>query len=168
MVTDRQQALPPSSRKGPMGRRRRPVREPVFVWWIVFGALALLALEQWSWRVLLLLLALWCCYEVALIPVNCRVQPNGGETCANPVRGRVFGCSRAHQEIKNDALWRLGGLSGNPFRKQPAADPNRETGELVWSPNSRGSMDIADRAVLLLAAAGTIIAIAGMAFGLTV
>src|SRR5262249_32330047 len=126
-----------------------------------------LALQTWSWRILLLLLALWCCYEVALVPLRCRIRPNGGEMCANPIRGRAFGCGKAHQEIKNDSLWRLVGLSGSPFREQPAADPNRDTGELVWSPTKRGMMDPSDRTVLVLAALGTVVVIAGTAFGLT-
>jgi hypothetical protein len=143
------------------------MREPVLIWWAVFAGLALFALGRQSWRVALLLLALWCCYEVALIPLRCRVRPNGGETCVNPVRGRAFGCSRAHQEIKNDALWRLAGLSGSPLRRQPMADPNRHTGELVWSPAVRGTMDAADRAMLVLTGLGTLVTIAGTAFGLT-
>lgn len=144
------------------------MREPVLVWWVVFAGLALFALAKSSWRVLLFLLALWCCYEVALVPLRCRVRPNGGEICPKPVRGRAFGCAKTHQEIKNDALWRLAGLSGNPFRKQPIADPNRDTGELVWSPIQRGTMDPSDRGVLILAALGTLVTIAGTAFGLTV
>lgn len=168
MATKQQHELPPSVRKGIMGRRRRPGREPTLVWWMVFTGLGLAALWWWSWRILLIELALWCLYEVAIVPKDCKVQPNGApQPCGEPVRGRAFGCGKAHQEIKNDALWRLTGLRGNPLRRQPPTDPNRDTGELVWSPDVRGRMDGADRTVLVLAAVGTVLTVAGMAFGLT-
>jgi hypothetical protein len=167
MVTNRQQAMPPSSRKGPMGRRRRPGREPAYVWWIAFAVLGVLALLAGSWRGLLLVLALWCCYEYVLVPLECRARPNGAQACPEPVRGRAFGCCTAHQQIKNDALWRTVGLGGSPRSKPPEADPNRDTGLLVWYPRKRGSMDPSDRVILIVATACTIAVIAGTAFGFT-
>ena len=150
------------------GRRRKRGRESPVLWWVVFAALVVLSVALWSWRLLLITLALWCLYEFTLVPRECRIRPNGAQPCGNPVRGRAFGCRRAHQEIKNDAFWRFAGIKANPLRKQPVADPNRRTGEVVWSPSYRGRLDSADRSVLLLAVLGTLVVVAGMAYGLTV
>ena len=150
----------------PIGRRRKRGRESPVAWWVVFGALVVLSVALWSWRLLLITLALWCLYELMLIPRECRIRPNGGQPCAEPVRGRAFGCRRPHQEIKNDAFWRFMGVRANPLRKPPPADPNRRTGEVVWSPAHRGALDRADRSILLLAVLGTVVVIIGMAYGL--
>src|SRR5262245_4189390 len=105
-----------SARKGNMGRRRRRRREPGYVWWIAFGGLAVAALLLASWRLALIALLAWCLYEFSLIPTVCRVMTRQGFACHEPVRGRLFACSSAHQQVKNDALWRAAGL-GNPFRR---------------------------------------------------
>lgn len=151
----------------PVGRRRKRGRESPVAWWVVFAALLVLSVALWSWRLLLITLALWCLYELILIPRECRVRPNGGQPCPEPVRGRAFGCRPAHQEIKNDAFWRFLGVRSNPLRRQPVPDPNRRTGEVVWSPSQRGDLDRSDRRILLLAVLGTIVVIVGMAYGLT-
>lgn len=152
------------ARKGTMGRRRRRWRESVIAWWAGFAVLAGVAGWQGSWRIALLGLALWCLYEFALVPTICRIMTRQGFACREPVRGRLFACTRAHQQVKNDALWRLVGLR-NPFRGQPEPDPNRETGQVVYSPSVRGRLAPADRAVILLAAASTVLTIAGMVYG---
>jgi len=168
MVTQPDNELPPASASGSKaGRRRRPGRESPAVWWGGFALLVVLGVAFWSWRLLLVTLALWCMYELALVPRECRIMPNGGPPCDQPVRGRAFGCRRAHQEIKNDALWRFAGVRTNPLRRQPIADPNRRTGEVVWSPANRGELDPSDRRILLFAVLGTIVVVAGMAYGLT-
>jgi hypothetical protein len=146
-----------------MGRRRRQWRESVYVWWAVFAVLGVVAVLTKSWRVALLGLLLWCPYEFCLIPTTCRVMTRQGYTCGEPVRGRLFACGRRHQQIKNDALWRLAGLP-NPFRKlsPPRPDPNRTTGVLVVSPPVRGRLVSSDRIVLTVAsliAVATVVAI---------
>jgi hypothetical protein len=156
---------PPVQRKGTMGRRRRRWRESVLVWWGVFAALLVAAWLLWSWRVALLALLLWCLYEFVLVPTICRVTTRQGFSCREPVRGRLFACNPAHQQLKNDALWRLAGLH-NPVRKKKVVpDPNRDTGVVVYSAAVRGRLAQADRAVLMLAGLGTLITIIGMLYG---
>ena len=43
-----------------MGRRRRRVREPAYVWWIGFGVLLVAAVFLTSWRLALIALLGWC------------------------------------------------------------------------------------------------------------
>lgn len=155
---------PPLTRKGTMGRRRRRWRESAIAWWAGFAALAAVAWLLRSWRIALLTLLLWCLYEFMLVPTICRVMTRQGFSCREPVRGRLFSCTPAHQQVKNDALWRLAGLR-NPLRKKPASDPNRETGVVVYSPSVRGRLAQADRTVIVLAAVGTLVTIAGMLYG---
>src|SRR5512139_93555 len=119
MVADPEKETP-LARKPTIRRHRRSRRESPLVWWIVFAALGLVALFLWSWRLLLITLALWCVYELCLVPTLCRVVTRQGVSCGRPVRGRVFGCEPGHQEMKTGALRRLIGL--RPPRKAPAAD----------------------------------------------
>jgi hypothetical protein len=147
-----------------MGRRRRRWRESALVWWAGFGLLLATAWWLGSWRVALLTLLLWCGYEFLLVPTVCRVMPREGFSCREPVRGRLFACTPAHQQVKTDALWRLVGLH-NPFRRRTAPDPNRQTGTVVYSPKVRGRLAQADRTVILLASAGTVVTIVGMVYG---
>ncbi|SEG85946.1 hypothetical protein SAMN04489712_118114 [Thermomonospora echinospora] len=147
-----------------MGRRRRRSRESALVWWAGFGLLLAAAGWQRSWRLALLTLLLWCGYEFLLVPTICRVMTRQGFSCREPVRGRLFACTPAHQQVKTDALWRLVGLR-NPRRKKAAPDPNRETGMMVYSPKVRGRLAQADRALILLASAGTLITVIGMVYG---
>ncbi|GLW65332.1 hypothetical protein Arub01_35760 [Actinomadura rubrobrunea] len=164
MVVHRNEQGAPRVRKGAAGRRRRRRRESALVWWGVFAALAAAAAWWRSWRLALLALLLWCLYELVLVPTVCRVATRKGLSCREPARGRLFACTPRHQEVKNDALWRLVGLR-NPARRPSAPDPNRETGVLVVSPAVRGRLGQADRALILLAAAGTLVTIAGMVYG---
>jgi ferric-dicitrate binding protein FerR (iron transport regulator) len=153
--------------KAAIGRRRRRRRESALVWWGVFAALVVAAWWLRSWRLALLTLLLWCLYELVLVPTICRVTTRQGFSCREPARGRLFACKPGHQQVKNDALWRLAGLR-NPFRKAPETDPHRETGTLLVSPVVRGRLAQADRALILLAAAGTLITIVGMIYGFDV
>lgn len=156
---------PHLTRKGAMGRRRRPGRESVTAWWIGFAVLAGLAVWLRSWRIGLLALLLWCLYEFVLVPTICRLTTRRDLYCREPVRGRLFACTRAHQQVKNDALWRLFRLR-DPFRaRRPQPDPNRETGEVVYAAPVRGRLVRADRTVIMLATAGTVVTIAGMFYG---
>ncbi|ACY96251.1 hypothetical protein Tcur_0656 [Thermomonospora curvata DSM 43183] len=154
----------PAPRRSGPGRRRRPGRESALVWWAAFALLLGAAWWLRSWRLALLTLLLWCGYEFLLVPTICRVSTRQGFSCREPVRGRLFACTPAHQEVKTDALWRLVGLS-NPFRKKRAPDPNRTTGKVVFSPKVRGRLAQADRAVILLACAGTLVTVVGMVYG---
>jgi hypothetical protein len=149
-----------------MGRRRRRWRESAYAWWAVFAVLGLITVALRSWRLALITLLLWSLYEFCLVPTNCRVMTRQGYTCLERVRGRLFACNAEHQQIKNDALWRLAGLS-NPFRKPPPPpDPNRVTGVLVVSPKIRGTLEQGDRIVLTVAALATVLTVAGMVAGL--
>lgn len=119
-----------------------------------------------SWRLALLTLLLWCLYEFCLVPTTCRVMTRQGFTCLERVRGRLFACTAEHQHIKNDALWRLTGIS-NPFRKPPPPpDPNRVTGVLVVSPKIRGRLAQTDRIVLTVATVATLATVVGTVVGL--
>jgi hypothetical protein len=139
-----------------MGRRRRQWREPGFVWWIAIGGLLVAAVLFSAWRLALLALLVWCMYEFALIPTACRVMTRQGFACHEPVRGRLYACTSAHQRIKTDAVWRAAGLP-NPFsRSAPAHDPNRDTGVVVYSPTVRARLAQNDRIMLTLAGAGTL------------
>ncbi|HEX2317205.1 MAG TPA: hypothetical protein VHJ17_25890 [Thermomonospora sp.] len=148
-----------------MGRRRRRGREPVLVWWAAFAALLVLAWWPRSWRLALLTLLLWCVYEFLLVPTVCRVTTRQGFSCREPVRGRLFACTPAHQQVKTDTLFRAVGLP-NPLHRPPRPT-ERDTGEVVYTPRTRGRLAQADRAMLLLATAGTLLTIAGMLYGLT-
>jgi hypothetical protein len=153
-------------RKGEMGRRRRRWREPGYVWWAAFTLLGVAAILTKSWRLALLGVLVWCLYEFCLIPTECRVMTRQGFSCLEPVRGRLFACGPEHQQIKNDALWLLAGLS-NPFHKPaPPPDPNRTTGMLVVSPRVRGRLSAGDRLVLGVASLLTLLAVVGMVAGL--
>jgi hypothetical protein len=164
MVARQGKEEPPLTKKAATGRRRRRRRESALVWWGVFAILALAAWWLASWRLALLALLLWCLYELVFVPTICRVRSREGFSCRDPARGRLFACNPGHQQVKNDALWRLVGLK-NPFRKPPKADPNRQTGTLVVSPAVRGRLAQPDRVLILLAAAGTLVTIAGMVYG---
>jgi hypothetical protein len=147
-------------------RRRRRWREPIYVWWGVFTLLGVAAILTKSWRLAMLGVLLWCLYEFCLIPAACRVMTRQGFSCLEPVRGRLFACGTEHQQIKNDALWRLAGLS-NPFHKPPPPpDPHRPTGMLVVSPRVRGRLSTGDRLILGVAALLTLLAVVGMVAGL--
>jgi hypothetical protein len=153
-------------RKDEMGRRRRRWREPVYAWWGLFTVLGVAAILTKSWRLALLAVLLWCLYEFCLIPVGCGVMTRQGFSCLEPVRGRLFACGAEHQQIKNDALWLLAGLS-NPFHKPPPPpDPQRTTGMLVVSPRVRGRLSAGDRLVIGLASVLTLLAVVGMVAGL--
>ncbi|MFI0410788.1 hypothetical protein [Actinomadura sp. 3N508] len=149
---------PPPARKG---ARRLPRRESALVWWALFAAFAGAALWLQSWRVALLGLLSWCLYEFALVPTLCRVLKREGYPCADRVRGRLFACAPDHQRLKNDALWRLIGLR-DPFQKSVEG---AETGGVVHSPYVRGRLTQADRALILLAAVGTLVTLVGMIYG---
>lgn len=152
------------------GRRR----EHPAVWWAGFAVVAaggwLLGSRltgSWrteSWRAALLLLLLWCLYQFCLVPTVCRVRTRQGFSCDEPVRGRLYACTADHQGVKNDALWRLVGLR-NPVRRAQPSDPNRTTGLLVVSPPVRARLGQTDRIMLGLAAAGTLVAVAGAVRG---
>jgi hypothetical protein len=149
-----------------MGRRRRRHREPGYVWWIGFAGLGLAAVWLASWRIGLFALLVWCLYEFALIPTLCRVMTREGFACHEAVRGRLFACSSAHQQVKNDAVWRAAGLR-NPFHKTQPLDPNRDTGVVVYSPAVRARLPQNDRIILTLAGLGTLASVAGALIGLT-
>lgn len=152
---------PPLTRKGTMGRRRRRWRESAIAWWVGFGTLVVLAWLLHSWRIALLTLTLWCLYEFLLVPTICRVMTRQGFSCREPVRGRLFSCTPAHQQVKYDALWRLIGMR-NPFRGKTLPEPNPETGVVVYSPSVRGRLAQTDRTVIMLATVGTLVTIAGV------
>jgi hypothetical protein len=160
MVADPDKEVPLLTGKGKTGRRRRRRREPAFAWWIVFAAISAAAWLAGSWRVALLLLLLWCLYEFCLVPTVCGIATRQDFACVEPVRGRLFACTPAHQRVKNDALWRLVGLR-NPFRGPQVAEPDRTTGVLVVSPPVRARLTQTDRIVLLLAGFGTLVTVVG-------
>jgi hypothetical protein len=144
--------------------QRRRWREHPSVWWAGFAGLGVVAGLMRSWRAGLLVLVLWCFYQFCLVPTVCRIRTREGWSCTDPVRGRLFACTPAHQEVKNDALWRLAGLR-NPFRTVRPPDPTRTTGELVVSPPVRARLAQTDRVMLALAIGGTLITIAGAISG---
>lgn len=166
MVTNSGETETSSARDGSMGRRRRSWREPVYVWWAGFALLGAIAGTTRSWRLLLLALLLWCLYEFALIPTACRMMTRQGASCREPARGRLFGCSPEHQRLKNEGLRRLVGLRPRR-REEPAPDPNRDTGVVVWSPESRGRLHSDDRAMIITACTATVIVLLGTLYGLT-
>lgn len=137
------------------------------MWWGVFAAVAVGSVLLWSWRLALLGLLLWCLYEFVLVPTICRVMTRQGYACHEPVRGRLFACGDRHQRVKTDALWRLAGLR-NPFRprgRDADGKAHRDTGVVVFSPAVRGRLAQADRMLIFLASAGTLLALAGMVTG---
>ncbi|TDC86706.1 hypothetical protein [Actinomadura sp. 7K507] len=166
MVANLGKEEPPAARKG---ARRLPRRESALLWWALFAALAGTAWWFQSWRVALLGLLTWCLYEFLLVPTLCRVLKRQGHPCTQRVRGRLFACAPDHQRLKNDALWRLAGLRSPfqkpaPFRERDEeADP--ENGVVVHSSNVRGRLTPLDRALILLAALGTIATLVGMIYG---
>jgi hypothetical protein len=145
MVANQEQEVPSSTRKGTMGTRGLPVREPAWAWWILFAGLTVISWLAWSWRGPLCVLALWCLYEFVLIPTRCNISPRDGYVCADPVRGRLFACTPSHQRLKTDQLFRLFRLA-NPVHKPVAPDPNRATGEIVWAPHMREQQEPAQTA----------------------
>ncbi|GAA4609477.1 hypothetical protein GCM10023195_38260 [Actinoallomurus liliacearum] len=149
-----------------MGRRRRRVREPGYVWWIGIGVLLVAAVLLTSWRLALIGLLCWCLYEFSLVPTVCRVMTRQGFACHEPIRGRLFACSAAHQQVKNDALWGAVRLP-NPFKRESAPDPNRDTGVVVYSPSVRAKLAENDRNLLALATVGTIVALVLAVTGLS-
>ncbi|MFI0350621.1 hypothetical protein [Actinomadura sp. 9N407] len=151
-------------RKGGAARRRRPRRESALVWWAVFAVWAGAAWWQRSWRLALLGLLLWCLYQFLLVPTICRVMTRQGYSCREPVRGRLFACRVEHQRVKNGGLWRVIGMN-DPFRRPAEPGSERETGQIVVSPAVRGRLSQIDRTMILLAAAGTLVTIAGMIYG---
>jgi hypothetical protein len=162
MVADPERAVPPPPRDDESTHRRRRRREPVQAWWAVFVLFGVAAVLMRSWRVALLGVLLWCLYEFCLIPTTCRVLTRQGFSCPEPVRGRLFACARRHQQLKNDALWRLAGLR-NPFRRLPAQpDPHRTTGVLVVSPRIRARLESGDRVVLAVAGLLTLAMLVGI------
>jgi hypothetical protein len=190
MVANQEQEVPPSTRKGTMGTRGLPLREPAWVWWIIFAGLTVISWLAWSWRGPLFVLVLWCLYEFVLIPTRCNISPRDGFVCADPVRGRLFACTPGHQRLKTDQLFRLFRLA-NPIHKPPVSDPSRATGEIVWAPHMREQhpappqqppqppiskapgkarriLAQTDERMILLTAVATIVVVAGMAFGLVV
>jgi ferric-dicitrate binding protein FerR (iron transport regulator) len=158
---------PPLQKRGEPGRRRRRRRESALVWWALFAAWAVLAWWLWSWRLALLGLLAWCLYQLMLVPTVCRVMTRQGFSCRERARGRLFACLAEHQQVKNDALWRLVGMRTR-FRGKAEPDPNRETGQVVVSPAVRGRLAQVDRLMILLAAAGTLVTVVGMVYGYTV
>lgn len=141
-----------------MGRRRRRWREPVYIWWGAIAALVVAAVFFGAWRLALLGVLAWCLYEFSLNPTVCRVMTRQGFACHEPVRGRLFACSAAHQRVKNDAVWRSIGLP-NPFSRATAHDPNRDTGVVVYSPAVRARLAQNDRVVLTVAGVASLLAI---------
>lgn len=156
----------PAARRG---TRRRPRRESALVWWVLFAAFAGFAWWLQSWRIALLGLLAWCLYQFMLVPTMCRILSQQGAACTERTRGRLFACGPDHQRLRNDALWRLAGLR-NPFQKEPAEPPrppreDGETGVVVVSPDLRGRLTLFDRALILLAAAGTVVVVVGTIYG---
>lgn len=147
-----------------MGRRRRRWREPGYIWWGAIVALLVAALLLGAWRLALLALLVWSLYQLALNPTVCRVMTRQGFACHEPVRGRLFACSPAHQRVKTDSVWRAFGLP-NPLRRA-RQNPNRDTGVVVYSPAVRARLAQNDRIMVTLAVAGGVIAIFGALIGL--
>lgn len=141
-----------------MGRRRRRWREPVYVWWVVIATLMGAAVLMGAWRLALLGVLAWCVYEFSLNPTVCRVMTRQGFACHEPVRGRLFACSAAHQQVKTDAVWRSFGLP-NPFSRSTPHDPDRDTGVVVYSPTVRAQLPQNDRIVLTVAVVASALAI---------
>lgn len=151
-----------------MGRRRRRWREPGYIWWGAIVALLAAALLLGAWRLALFGLLLWSVYELSLNPTVCRVMTRQGFACHEPVRGRLFACSAAHQRVKTDSVWRAFGLP-NPAAaraRRTHQDPNRDTGMVVYSPAVRARLAQNDRIMVTLAMAGAVIAILGALVGL--
>jgi hypothetical protein len=146
-----------------MGRRRRRWREPGYIWWVAIIGLLVAAVLLGAWRLALLSLLTWSLYELSLNPTVCRVMTRQGFACHEPVRGRLFACSAAHQRVKSDAVWRAFGLP-NPFNR-PHEDPHRDTGVVVYSPAVRARLAQNDRIMLTLAVAGAVVAILGALLG---
>jgi hypothetical protein len=138
------------------------------VWWTGFAVWAAAVWWLASWRLALLGLLTWCLYQYLLVPTLCRIMTRQGAACTEPVRGRLFACRSEHQRLKNGALWRMAGLR-DPFAKPPPEpDPYRETGQVVVSPQIRARLDVRDKALVLIATAGTLVTIVGMIYGYTV
>jgi hypothetical protein len=153
-----------SARKGNMGRRRRRWREPSYIWWVAIVGLLIAAVLLNAWRLALLAALVWSLYELSLNPTVCRVMTRQGFACHEPVRGRLFACSTAHQRVKTDSVWRAFGLP-NPFSR-PRQDPNRDTGVVVYSPAVRARLAQNDRIVVTLAVSAAVIAVLGALLGL--
>ncbi|WP_242909014.1 hypothetical protein [Actinomadura terrae] len=146
MVANLGKTQPPTTRRGARRRRRR---ESALVWWGLFAAFAVAAWLLGSRPVALLGLLAWCLYQFMLVPTFCRVRTQEGHYCTERARGRLFACRPSHQQAKVDALWKLVGLR-NPFGSKDTA---------------RSHLELADRVLVLLAAAGTIVTLIGMVYG---
>ncbi|MEW2355381.1 hypothetical protein [Spirillospora sp. NPDC029432] len=155
---------PARRRGGTARRRRRPRRESALLWWALFAFWAAAAWYLRSWPVALLGLLVWCLYEFMLVPTFCRTMTRKGSSCREPVRGRLFACEDEHQRLKIDGLWRLVGMR-NPLRGPDQPPAERESGQVVVSPEVRGRLSQIDRMLILLAAAGTLVTIVGMVYG---
>ena len=140
-----------------MGRRRRRWREPGYLWWGAIVALLVAALLLGAPRLVLLALLVWSLYEFSLNPTACRVMTRQGFACHEPVRGRLFACSAAHQRVKTDSVWHAFGLP-NPFNRT-AQDPNRDTGVVVYSPAVRARLAQNDRIILTIAGVACLVVI---------
>ncbi|WP_433466625.1 hypothetical protein [Spirillospora sp. CA-128828] len=160
MVANLGKEGPPAARRG---TRRRPARESALVWWALFAVVAGAAWWLHSWRVALLVLLAWCLYQFMLVPTMCRVLSQQGAACTERTRGRLFACGPDHQRLRTDALWRLAGLR-NPFQRDvPREESDKKV--VVVSSDVRGRLTPQDRALILLATAGTVIALVGMIYG---
>lgn len=148
-----------------MGRRRRRWREPGYLWWIAIVGLLVAAVLLSTWRLALLGILVWSLYELSLNPTVCRVMTRQGFACHEPVRGRLYACSPAHQRVKTDSVWRAFGLP-NPFSRPTDQDPNRDTGVVVYSPAVRARLAQNDRIVVTIAIAAAVIALLGAVIGL--
>ncbi|RFS83665.1 hypothetical protein D0T12_21865 [Actinomadura spongiicola] len=158
MVANLGKEEPPAARRG---ARRLPRREPAALWWVMFAVFTGVALWLGSWRVALLVLLVWCLYQFILVPTLCRVLKPQGHPCAERVRGRLFACGPDHQQLKTDALWQLVGMR-NPLQRNQEIEA--EPG-VVQSPYVRSRLTGADRALIVLAALGTLTTLVGMIYG---
>lgn len=157
----RKPSAPP--RKSPRRRTDRDFEQ--VAWWALFAALVTYGAFMPNWRVLLFTLLLWSFYEFCLVRTRCRVKTRQGFECVEPVRGRVFAHDARHQDIKNDGLWNLIGRA-NPRYTPRISEPNRDTGVVLVAPRVRHRLDKNDRYLIYLAAAGTVISLIGMLWGL--
>lgn len=163
MVSNPRKTSSPSARKATRPRVSRDVEQ--IAWWLMFAVLTAIGVFTWNWRLLLFTLLLWSFYEFCLVRTRCRVKTRQGFECVEPVRGRLFAHDERHQGPKNDGLWMLIGRK-NPYYKPSISEPNRDTGVVLVSSRVRGRLDPQDRLIIYLATLGTVVALAGMFWGL--